>query len=493
MSAEKTPIPEQSLPPEITETTTGETWNPVSELTETNIAASETPASAFSRAYEAVRNTDYVSNAVNHAKIWYHGAAISMKKAEIARLEQLHAGQTQTADRHMGRLTASDSAREQLENVRATLNITPQNAYEAQGRDRERSILESRGGFHQEQAAKTAARLIEAKNALSEFETNRDAARNAIAARFERKIADSEQAVQNIDESIESVKSNIEVGNGILQNLQEHRGVLRSQIDQHPELLFADKRAIEETMQVIDARMQKLQSAIQSHQGAIGQHTERRRALMQKTDVWRKRIVKKEEKSGRIAEPAPITETLSETADKTEKKIAEEVKDMTGSDIPDSQESAANVAEKIIEAKGRDQASRFEDFRRRLHAYINDPKLQELGKPEYLVSNGKASPEQVRMARLYRFLTDLDGFLESPDEPQEKPEKDIIAQTVQRVDRMLEDVDIDQYIGSEDIARIEKSGTKEENLISKLLQMLVDIFTSFEIFEKRDGKTRAKL
>ena len=92
LSAERVSQPSDVISHQL-ESSKPETWDTVKDETEKDINSPESPKSLFSQAYEKVRNTEVVSNIVDHVSIWFKGRHIDAMHSDIARLEGLKAAQ----------------------------------------------------------------------------------------------------------------------------------------------------------------------------------------------------------------------------------------------------------------------------------------------------------------------------------------------------------------------------------------------------------------
>ena len=475
----------------------------VAALESSSEQASESPKSLFMQAYEAVRNTDKVSNVVDNISIWWKGRHIDSIEKDVQRLEDLGRSQQEEAGKHENRLRVSDEVASHLGEMKQSLGVRDTAPSDSDRRQGEYEAVKGRAEAHRTAGEKIARELAAKRELKGKFEQDREDARSRIAERFRNNIETNRGAIQSLDGNINDIQKNLEVANTIVEGLRAKQEVARS-FTANADVLSADKTVAQALARDLEGRIQDMQSKIQLQRERITQYETKKAALEIQKVKWESRITNKTQQVETKQEELSDEEKIESFAEETENQLREQEDAALGGvevniePMPDSQ-GVLNESEKaapvIAETETDPRVALLED----LQELIQDPDMKKYDDPDFqeLVLEG-GTLEQKLLLRTHSFFNQLFGFLESRAEIKEEQQleseqatdRGIVEKAIKNAHDRIGQEDIEQYIGEDDIARIEKSGTKEERLISKLLQALIEIFTSFEVFDGREESSK---
>lgn len=395
----------------------------------------ESPKNLFMQVYEAVRNTDKVSNIVDNVSIWWKGRHIDAIEEDIQRLETLANAQSAEAIRHEQRLQASNDAASELGKIKNELGIQEAAPSQAANRDEQYVAVKARAESHAEAAGKINRELAKKRELKAGFERDRESARGRVAERFQNNINANTEAMRNIDSQVDQIRQNLGVADKIVADLRSKQEVARAYMG-NPDILPTDKQVARALAQDLEGRIQDMGSKMQLSKDKIARFENKKAALETQKTQWEARIAKKPEQA-----------TVS----------SEEVKDP-----------------RIVMIE-------------ELQDLIHQPELERYTSPDFqdvILENG--TPEEKVLVRTYGMFTRMFNFLESPAGHSQESEGLDPVSFAQEYDEVINDYvdnpDIASLFNSDNRENIEKgNGTPEEQFLVKLFMFFEFIFNSMDI------------
>lgn len=445
----------------------------------------ESPKSSWVRAYEAVRNTDKVSRAIDNVKIWWSGRHIDAIDRDIARLEHLQGIQTHEASRHAQRLQASSEHASILDTVRGNVDGKEMPVSHADARQVEHGAIQSRAEAHTAASEKIGAELARKQELKAQFEKNREAARTRIAERFQQKIERNNADIAGIDNAVEEITKNLEVADRIVNHLQSNQEAVRKILDSS-DALAADKQAARAIAQELEGRIQDMKSKMQIQKDSIGRHIEKRSALNAQTTKWETIIARKPEIPV-VPDEDRLEGFIAETPELSDDAI--DVTDLVEEDDVEAKDPRVMLLERMQEMMKMPGYQRYEDEEVR-------KRVEETG-----------TDDEKILLQYHDFTKQLFAWVESPIETpatgnsmaeSDKKKLEVMKQSSDRFSDLLdraneelggdgeEEVFVERFMTDEGRAAIEKEGTREQKFIVMLLDYLSGLFEDFWSADQHD-------
>lgn len=271
-----------------------ETSDTVDAITETNMQSpegTESPKSLFTRAYETVRNTDVVSNFVDHAKIWFNEQYIVDMNSEIKEWEGYKSLEDNKANTLQERLAQSDQGRAKLEAMQKKLGI---NGSDSVSRKTEHEAIEKQLKIHQDEARRYGEALRKKQEILEGFNTDREISRMNIAENIDKKISTNAETIGGIDGELEKVANLREQGRAKMVELRDAQQQIADFLDNNPKILSSDRADYKTADREINIKLAELEAKERDEASEIERHTAKKTALLAQNKNLQKKIAKKQ-------------------------------------------------------------------------------------------------------------------------------------------------------------------------------------------------------